>query len=193
MPMSQVTATAWDQLSLILSNLHESPEFYWWLIKMLCWNVCKTLESVKLAWLWVCRCQACCGLCHQTWRPGIILQVLCHHYPRRDQTRISWPGLETGEEEGGGMRGQGQETRRPVWAQSGQWAASVWGRASTYRGQGRQICVSRPRRPLIVHFKAEFLGLKQTALFWRWDTATFITIPVLKFEYSWLWEEDRSN
>ena len=26
-----------------------------------------------------------CGLCHQDQTTGIILQVLCRHYPRRDQ------------------------------------------------------------------------------------------------------------
>ena len=66
------------------------------------------------------------------------------------------------------------------------WAASVRGQASTYRGQGHQICVRRPRRPFTAEFKAEFLGLKQTALSFEdgISTETIITLAVLKFEYS---------
>ena len=140
-------------------------------IKMLCCGVCKTFKSVKkLAWLWVKRCQACCGLCHQTCRPGVILQVLCHHYPRRDQAiRISWPGLETGEEEGGRMRWLGQEEAwclGPVWA-----VGSLALRPGLNISRSGTLDLCQQAEETIYSRVQSRVSRPQTncSLFWRWD------------------------
>ena len=106
----------------------------------------------NLAWISVERCQARCGgLCRQDWSRVIMWPgywpLIGHVSPGSDlQTTASfckswhsWPGR-------GGRREAGVEVRRPCLGLV--WAASVRGRASQYRGQGRptQICVSAGKR-----------------------------------------------
>ena len=123
-------------------------------------NVCKILQNwKKLARVWVERCQACCGLCHQdqTCRPLALFCKPC--VVIITQTRPSLDLVTSaGEEEGGRMR---------TWRSADTEACLglVWAVGSLGARPGLNISRSRPpnlcqeagtgpRRPFMLDFKA---------------------------------------
>ena len=144
-------------------------------------NVCKILQNFKkLARVWVGRCQACCGLCHQdqTCRPLALFckscVVIIPDETKPGSRDLGWRGGRREDEDmevsrHGGLSGPSLGSGQPRW-EAGPQHIEVTAAKSVSRGGNwtEETIYARLQ-------SEENLGLKHVALLWEWSryTATF--------------------